>query len=277
MNAFVIAIIVFLVTLGGAALGAFLRMRLPKHHVSEESRYIVKVSTGLVATLVALLLGLLVSSANDAFQAFSGGLEKLATRLITFDRQMANYGPETQAARRLLRRHTLETVAQSWPEDRDRLAKVASPAELAALSGVPAADVFQTASLQTLLATNGILAEIEAQLLDLAPQNVTQGWRQSEALSHLGRISEEQWLLVEKALDSMPRPLVVLLVAWLAILFATFGLFAPRNTTVATVLVLCAMSAAAAVFLILEMNSVTSGLMKVSSEPLIKALQVLGR
>ena len=70
--------------------------------------------------------------------------------------------------------------------------------------------------------------------------------------------------------------LLVLLLAWLLILFTTFGLFAPRNATVTTVLVLCAVSASAAVFVILEMNSVTSGLLKVSGEPLIRALSVMG-
>ena len=80
----------------------------------------------------------------------------------------------------------------------------------------------------------------------------------------------------EKAQSPLPNPLVLILVVWLVILFATFGLFAPRNKTVTTILVLCSLSASAAIFLVLELNSVTSGMMKASSSPLVTALQVMG-
>lgn len=112
------------------------------------------------------------------------------------------------------------------------------------------------------LRTSDLLARIQNILLKLKPQDNAQTWRQAEALALTSQLSEEQWSLVEKAQNPLPTPLVVILVVWLVILFATFGLFAPRNTTVTTILVLCSLSASAAIFLMLELSSVTSGMMK---------------
>lgn len=275
MDALVVAIVFLVVALGGTLAGIWLRGRLPEHHVSDHSRGIIVLSTKLIATMTALLLGLLVSSANDSLQTFSGGLERMGARLATLDRLLAAYGPETQEARHLLRRHTAQTVAVGWPEERGRLAGLVLPAELAAIGSLPGLAALDPADPTRALVAGGFLARVEDALLHLAPQDEAQRWRQSEALEQLSRIAEEHWLLVEKAQIALPRPLLVLLLAWLVILFTTFGLFAPRNATVVTVLVLCSLSAAAAVFVILEMNSVTSGMMKASGEPLLKALRAM--
>jgi hypothetical protein len=77
--------------------------------------------------------------------------------------------------------------------------------------------------------------------------------------------------------SSISTPLLVMLVFWLAIIFTSFGLFAPRNATVLTTLLLCAMAVAAAIFLILEMYSPFKGLIQISSAPLRSALPQLGK
>lgn len=277
MNAVIVAVIFLLAALGATLAGFYLRSRLPEHHVSEHSRGVIVLSTKLVATMTALLLGLLVSSANDALQTFNGGLEKMGAQLAALDRVLVAYGPETREARHMLRSHVALTVAVGWPEERQRLVGFQLPAELAAVDNLPAAMAIDPANPTRALVAGAFLAKLENEILGLAPQDATQRWRQAEALSLVGRIAEEHWLLAEKVQEAMPHTLLVLLLAWLMILFTTFGLFAPRNATVTTVFVLCAFSAAAAVFVILEMNSVTSGMMKASAEPLIKALRVIGK
>ncbi|WP_186408321.1 bestrophin-like domain [Candidatus Accumulibacter aalborgensis] len=276
MPAIVIAVIVFLSTFGSVLLGAFLRQRLPEHHVSEDSKDIVVLSTGLVATLTALLLGLLVASANESFQSFNGGLEKMGTKLIALDRVLAHYGPETSEARAFLRHHTLTAVLRNWPEDAQQLAGFAPTGEPTATASVAHSASVESGRLEDLRKTSDVLARIQNILLELSPQDHAQTWRQAEALALTSQLSEEQWSLVEKAQSPLPNPLVLILVVWLVILFATFGLFAPRNKTVTTILVLCSLSASAAIFLVLELNSVTSGMMKASSSPLVTALQVMG-
>ena len=276
MNAFLAAFLFFVGALGATLFGFLLRNKLPEHHVSEHSRSIIVLSTKLIATMTALLLGLLVSSANDSLQSFNSGLEQMGARLATTDRLLKDYGPETREVRHSLREHAALSVAVIWPEERERLVSL----NLFATGQLPRSGwdgaVRDASHAVRALAISSFLPEIEGKLLDLKPQDEAKRWRQAEALRQLGLLAEQHWLLVEKAQNTVPVTLLVLLLAWLLILFTTFGLFAPRNATVTTVLVLCAVSASAAVFVILEMNSVTSGLLKVSGEPLIRALSVMG-
>ncbi len=276
MNAFFVALLFFAGALGATLFGFLLRNKLPEHHVSEHSRSVIVLSTKLVATMTALLLGLLVSSANDSLQSFSSGLEQMGARLATTDRLLKDYGPETREVRQGLREHTALSVAVIWPEERENLVAL----KLLVSGQVPKSGwdgaVRDASHAVRALAITSFLPDIEGKLLDLKPQGDAQRWRQAEALRQLGMLAEQHWLLVEKAQNTVPITLLLLLLAWLLILFTTFGLFAPRNATVTTVLVLCAVSASAAVFVILEMNSVTSGLLKVSGEPLVRALSVMG-
>ncbi len=276
MNAFLVALLFFASALGATLFGFLLHSKLPEHHVSEHSRGVIVLSTKLVATMTALLLGLLVSSANDSLQSFSNGLEQMGARLATIDRLLKGYGPEAGAVRHALRQHTALSVAVIWPEERERLAALSVLTSGQLNAGERKGEARNSLDSIRSLAVASFLPAIEGAVLELEPHDQAQQWRQAEALRQLGVLAEQHWLLVEKAQNTVPATLLVLLLAWLLILFTTFGLFAPRNATVTTVLVLCAMSASAAVFVILEMNSVTSGLLKVSGEPLLRALSAMG-
>ena len=117
---------------------------------------------------------------------------------------------------------------------------------------------------------------MQAKLLELAPRDEAQRWLQSRALQLGGDLAEERWLLAAESEGSVPRPFLAVLVFWLAILFAGFGLFAPRHATDVAALLVCALSLAAAVFLILEMDRPFAGLVTVSAAPMRTALARLG-
>jgi hypothetical protein len=72
-------------------------------------------------------------------------------------------------------------------------------------------------------------------------------------------------------------PFLVVMVFWLAVIFASFGLFAPRNATVIATLFVCALSVSGAIFLILELDSPFSGLLQISDAPLRNAIAHLGQ
>ena len=91
-----------------------------------------------------------------------------------------------------------------------------------------------------------------------------------------GDLAEERWLLAAENEGSVPRPFLATLVFWLTILFAGFGLFAPRHATVVVALLVCALSLSAAVFLILEMDRPFEGFVTVSPEPMRTALAHMG-
>ena len=275
MNPFLITIAVFLCSLGGIWLGALIRDKLPEHHLNEDSKDIVKLSTGLIATLTALVLGLLVASAKDSFQSFNDGLQRIGADVITLDRVLAGYGPEAQDARDLLRRHLITILMSNWPEDKPKLNTQVIPAELANIT----LSLAQPFSLGMVLGSRSttIMTRLQDMLLGFAPKDNAQRWRQARALDISAKMAEDRWRLFEQSDSTLPVPFLVVLVIWLVILFVTFSLFAPRNKTVVTLLLLCALSVSGAVFLMLELNKPISGTMKASSLPLLKALELLGK
>lgn len=170
MNAFFVALLFFAGALGATLFGFLLRNKLPEHHVSEHSRSVIVLSTKLVATMTALLLGLLVSSANDSLQSFSSGLEQMGARLATTDRLLKDYGPETREVRQGLREHTALSVAVIWPEERENLVAL----KLLVSGQVPKSGwdgaVRDASHAVRALAITSFLPDIEGKLLDLKPQ-----------------------------------------------------------------------------------------------------------
>ena len=239
---------------GGTVLGMAIRSLLPEHHLSEDSKDTVKLGTGMVATMAALVLGLLIASAKGTFDTMTTEMRQVGAEIILLDRVMDQYGPETKEARELLSRTVAATVQRIWSDEAHALAQ---------------APVGQLGNELELL---------QEKLRQLSPQNDAQRWLQSRALQVSADIADAKWLLVEQfGAKSLPMPFLVLLVAWLTLIFASFGLFSPRNATVIIVLFVCAVSAAASLFLILELDQPYQGLVRISSAPLQKALMHIGK
>ncbi|MGO8838019.1 MAG: hypothetical protein ACLQAH_04540 [Limisphaerales bacterium] len=120
------------------------------------------------------------------------------------------------------------------------------------------------------------MMDLQASLRRLTPQTDLQ----KSLLNHLLQIDADIWqsrlLTFEEQQEPLPTVFLVLLVFWLAMLFMSFGLFAPRNVTVSAVQLVCAFSVSSAVFLILKMSHPLDGFIKVSNAPLLKALELIG-
>lgn len=127
MNHLLIALIVFTCLFGSALVGSYVRQRLPSHHLSDDSVTVLKLATGLIATMSALVLGLLVSSAKGTFETTNAQLEGAAAKVVEFDRVLARYGPETQPIRTQLKHNYAEIVQVLQSRDRSRLAMLDSP------------------------------------------------------------------------------------------------------------------------------------------------------
>lgn len=268
MSPLAISLVAFACILAGALLGLFLRAILPKHHVSTESKDAVKWGIGMLATMTALVLALLMASAKNSFDTASSGLRQAGSRAILLDRVMAHYGPETMEARELLRRSVVAGIQQVWPEDKIGLA-VAKGRE-----GRGESEAVQ----DKLRQQPARIEAIQDQLRQLSPRTDTQWSLQTRALQISGDIAEGRWLLMEQMVESsLAMPFLVLLVFWLAIIFVSFGLFSPRNSTVIAILIICALSVAGSLFLIMELDTPFGGLIKVSSAPLRQALVFLGK
>jgi hypothetical protein len=248
-----IGLITFGCAFGGVLAGAFIRKLLPQHHLREDSRDVVKLGTGLVATLTALVLAFLISSAKSSYDAVDDGLTSSGTDIILLDRVLRQYGPQTNDARQLLRRTTASLITSRWPECK-----------------------LGTGGCEPIDALSG-LTGVHNSVLGLSPSSDVQRSLQSEAVQLTVDLRHSRLQMIERNDSSLPLPFLIMLVFWLTVLFASFGMLAPLNTTNVAVHVLCAVSVAGAIFLLEEMSHPMAGIMKVSSTPLVKALEILGK
>jgi hypothetical protein len=250
MSSMTISLMVFGVVFGGALLGMALRALLPEQHLSQDSRDVVKLGMGLIGTIAALVLGLLVASAKSSFDTQRNGLAQLSANLMLLDRILAHYGPEAKECREQLRETVATMLRETWPEDRAEAGKVEPTS------------------------TSESLYE---RIQGLSPHTDGQRWIQSEALKTGVDVAQARWLLSAQKGSAIPVPFLVILVFWLAVLFASFSMFARPNATVVVALLFCALSVAAAIFLILELDRPFEGLIQLSSDPLRRVLAQLGR
>ena len=251
MSPITISLIMFACVFGGALLGILLHASLPQHHLASDSKDIVKLGMGLVGTMSALVLGLLVASAKGSYDAQSAELTQMSANIALLDRVLALYGPETKETRDLLRGAVSRMLDQMWSKD-----------------GTSASSQAPTS------AGGEILYE---KIQGLAPKNDAQRSLQSQALSIMVDIGKTRWLMYAQQATSVSMPLLVVLVLWLTVIFMSFGLFAPYNATVVSSLLISALSVSGAIFLILEMYGPYSGLIQISSAPLRAALAQLGQ
>lgn len=253
MFSFVIAGIVFVCSFGGAVLGMRLHTTLPEHYLNASSKDVIRVTSGLLATLVALVLGLLVASAKAEFDAQETGFQQLSSNIIVLDRMLGHYGPGAERAREALRTAVETTIKALWPEE-----------------GQPSAS----------LDSAGISTESESLFVvigNLTPTTDAQRTAQSQALSIGVDLARTRWMLSQQQISASSGPFLVVLLFWLFTLFASFGLFAPRNGAVLTAFFVSALSAAGAMFLIADLNRPSDGLIQVSSVPLRYAVSQLGK
>jgi hypothetical protein len=246
-------LVAFLCSFGGALGGMALRPRLPTHHFEAESKDAIRLSMATVATLTALVVGLLIASAKQSFDERSQELRNAAVDAVLLDRTLAAFGPVANGARLTLR----DTI-------RDRLDRIEE-----AIEG--------RRTMAALNATAPGTGTVQGSLLALQPQNDDQRWLKAKALDISSDIVRTRWLLAEPGADQVQWPFLVIVMFWLGVTFASFGLFAPRNASVIVALFLTALSIAGSITVILEMDEPYGGVIRVSDAPMRLALDAMGQ
>lgn len=241
-----IAFLLFLGSFAAALLGVALR--LPCRHFDDSSREVVRSVLGLVATLTALVLGLLVASAQGTYQTLGNQLDQMAATLVELDRTLDVYGPEAAPARTLFHHAVRAEIDRIWPQGEARLESV-RPDD-----------------------TRGERRQFMAFIGGLEPRDAAQRFAQRRIMELVTDFARLRTLTVNAAEGSLPGPFLAVLVFWVAVLFFGFGLSARFNPTVLVALSIGALSVAAAMYLILELNHPFDGLMRVSEAPLRAAL-----
>jgi hypothetical protein len=252
MNSSTIALLVFACVFSSAMLGMYIRSSLPESHLKDDSLNIVKLATGLIATMSALVLGLLISSAKGSFDRINNQLVENAAKVVTIDHLLADYGPEARDLRTLLKHIYTEKIKKLT-------------------SGDPA----QLATLDTPAAVNAI-EDFQGKLWALAPRDEMQRGLRARMLQVVGEIGSSRELLFLQKDGSIPMPMLAMLAAWLAIIFAAFGLCSPRNHTTMAALFVGSLCASGAIFLILELDRPLDGWISIRAAPLLAAIAHLG-
>jgi hypothetical protein len=250
LSPLVVSLIVFACVFGGALLGMFLRKALPAHHLSDDSRKLINLGIGTIATMSALVLGLLVASAKSSYDTQKNEVTEMSARVVLVDRVLAHYGPEAKDARDLLRTAVAQALDRMWPQD---------------------------ASHSPQMEPVGGLELLYDKVQDLSPKDDAQRSLQTRAVNMLVDLGQTRYLLVEQGTNSVSVPLLAVVVFSFAVSFMSFSLNADPNPTVVITFFLGALSIAGVIFLILEMYSPFSGLIQISSTPLRTALAHLGR
>ncbi len=250
MSPFSMSLIALVFIFGGAIVGMFLRRALPNHHLRDDSRDVIKLATGLVGTMAALVLGLLVGSAKNFYDAQTTEITQISANLVFLDRALAHYGPETKEAREALRNSAERILDQSWSKNAAR----ASRLEPTSIGG-------------------GVLYD---KIQALNPSDDLQRSLKSQALSMAVNSGQMRMLMYEQGTLSISKPLLVIMVFWLIVTFVIWGLLAPPNGTVIAAMLASALSVSGAILLILEMYSPYEGIIRVSDAPLRAALAHLG-
>lgn len=251
MSTYAIGGIVFACVFGGALLGLLMRRVLPEPHLSPESRDAIKLSMGLVSTLTALVLGLLLASAKGSYDTERTNVAQLAARVEWLDRLLALYGPETAAARAEVKAAATRMVDALWPSDgvhRTQTDPLAARAEM-----------------------------VYPLLQGLDPNSDAKRELKAQAISAARELGQMRWLLHTQTASAVSMPVVMVVVFWLTIIFISFGLFAPLNVTVVGAILVCAFSVSGAIFLILELDAPFGGLIQISDAPMRDVLAHLGR
>lgn len=253
MNALETAAITFGCSFGCGLLGMVLYRKLPDHHLDAGSKDVVKLVMGLIASMAALVLSLLIASASSSYQAQRTEVQSLSANVILLDRLLSFYGPEAKETRDLLHQGIVIIHDRIWSSDGERAA------DLDPTGTQSQADAF-VVSLERLL-----------------PKSDSQSILKSQAMQIVQSLGQTRLLMFEQSGSTISWPFLTVLVFWICMLFLGFGLFARFNLTVTVALFIGAISVGGAVLLILELSEPYGGFMRIADTPLRSALVLIDR
>jgi hypothetical protein len=251
MKDLLISLLAFVLIFGGALAGMAVRPWLSENHLNSDSKDVVKLTAGLIGTLAALVLGLLIAYAKGTFDQKTSQVRQVTATVILLDDLLAQYGPEAAPLRKLLRQSIPPLANRIWHEEElpaGKPVRFESTAEAAAF---------------------------ESELERLSPNNDVQRSLQSRAIQAFTEGAQIRLQLFAQTGGSIPVPFLVILVFWLSAIFASVTLFARANPVVMASLSICALSFAGAIFLVLELDDPFTGMMGISSATLRSALSPL--
>jgi hypothetical protein len=248
MNTITISLLVSACIFAGGLAGLQLNRWLPEQHLTKETQDVVRLGIGMLSVLASLVLGLLIATAKSSYDGTDHAVRSYAAELALLNEIFRDYGGTASVPRDLLRQYTERLLQDGWPADRQR--PVALDDEQARL----------------------LLEHVREAIRALQPVDDGQKSLQARATDINIDLLRDRWLLIEQQGPSVQAVVVAILVSWVTVIFASFGINAPRNGTVVLTFLICALAIGGAIFLILEMDRPLGGVMQISSAPLRSVL-----
>ena len=249
MSAFIAALVVSACVFLAGMAGLYGHAKLPATHQSKETQDVVRLGTGMLSVLASLVLGLLIGSAKGSWDATDHATRSYAADLILLDETLRDYGDAASAPRDTLRAYTRQVLADRWPSDGRRGEVVEDQA------------------------TGSLMERVRNEIRALKPLDAAARSLQEQALVTQASLLQQRWHIVEQQGPTVRLPVLAILVSWIMLIFASFGMNAPRNATVTAALLLCSLAIGGSVFLIFELDSPFAGVLAVSSAPMRSALE----
>jgi hypothetical protein len=257
-------LLVFFVLCASAALGFFVNGRLPERHRTPDSIDLVHLAIGLLVTFTAIVLGLLTSSVKTGFETAYLARGTYAGQLAQLDRCLRDYGPETQATRAQLQGYVAAVIASTWPNE-------------AAPQGVVYPDTSHMRRTGEDPTLANVMNDIGVAVRSLEPADAFHRAQAAACVGDYADVIKSRWMVIEGVHGSISTPFYWVLVFWLAILFASFGLRAPPNALNIIVILMCAVSVSSAIFIIRDLDVPYGGLFGVPSDSMRHALADMTR
>ncbi len=252
MNSIESGLIVAACVFAGGMTGLLLHGYLPEAHRSKETQDVVRLGTGMLSVLASLVLGLLIATAKQTYDMVDHEMRQYSADLLLLNETLRDYGDDAAEPRDLLRRHAEKVLHDVWP----RIAKQQQ---------IPAVRLEDREAAL-------LLERVRETIRALVPADTGQKWLQEQALLVSTSLLRQRLVIIQQEGDSVQPVILGILVAWISFIFASFGLNAPRNATVAGAFLVCSLAIGGAIFLVLEMDRPLNGVMKISSTPMVKAL-----
>ena len=253
MDHYVFSAFVFVLVLSSAALGSYVRSRLADHHFEESSLAAMRIAVGLVATLSALVLSLLISSGKSSLDLVNTALQHNAVTMIRLDRTLSQFGPSADGLRLQIKNDYGRWISFLFSNKTGTTAEAESRK---ILSGT---------------------YDIQGRIFALQTAGPSQDKLRDHAMQLWDDIFAGRWLALEHRRGSIPPSLIAVLIGWLTVIFGIFGFSAPRNWSMCVVFLLCAVSATTAVYVVLDLDTPFQGMVNASNTPMMDALKFMGR
>jgi len=260
MSDYWVVLAVLIVLIASSMTGVFLQRVLKERQRDRETVDAVRLVISILVTFTALVLSLLTSTVKGSYDSFDSRLRAFAGDITELDSRLREYGEDAAPIRAKMRAYVAAVIADTWRSDPP-----------------PAGDYPKFPDSANIERTQlgGMLVDVDVAIRRLAAGDAYHQKLAGLLETRMTELLQQRRLLIETVHDTISWPLLTGMTAWLAIVFAVFGLMAPRNIVVHTTIALCAVSFTSAIFLILEFDKPLSGIIHVSSAPVRDALRHL--